>query len=136
LLIVLAALLTAVATPDARTIKTSDARAVCLIMHARSKHLGETITFVGKYQTDFIERSLIVPNGCDRGVGLGTVAPDADHLLDQATDPLKPDRRIDATFTGTLVQDKPNGLTFHNDDGVRINVSKVTDLKVTDLPKR
>ena len=101
-------------------------------MHARTKHLGETITFYGEYLTDHIERSLILPNGCDRGIGLGQLSPDADKVLSSADNPLKFERKIEATFTGTLVQDKPNGFTFLNDDGVRLDISHIADQKVTD----
>jgi hypothetical protein len=109
---------------------------VCRIMRAPTKYVGLTITFAGRYLTDHIERSLILPRGCNSGIGLGELSPEAEKVLEGANDPTKPDRRIDAIFNGTLVQEKPNNFEFHNDDGVQLSVSSVTDLKIHDLKAR
>lgn len=131
----LAALIVTTASHPARAADAAKEATVCRIMHARTKNVGVTITFVGEYMTDYIERTLILPKGCDRGVGLGELAPEADKLIEQVANPLSPrDRKIEATFTGILVQGEPNGFTFHKDDGVRLNVTAITDLKVVDPP--
>jgi hypothetical protein len=111
----------------------SNPKTVCSIMHARAKHLGETITFDGEYLTDNIERPLILPNGCDLSIIVGQISSDANKTLTSADrPPLKSGRKVEATFTGTLVQGQPNGLTYKYDDGVRIDLSSIAKLKITD----
>jgi hypothetical protein len=84
--------------------------------------------------TDHIERSLVLPNGCDRGIGLGNLSPEAQKALysaDDGDDPLT-ERKVEAIFTGMLVQEEPNGFMFYKDDGVRLNISSIADLKISD----
>ena len=129
-----AALLLLCAAVQANAADLSNSKSVCKIIRARAKHVGETIIFHGEFRTDHVERSLILPKGCDRGIGLGQLSPDADKVLSGAYDRSKPNSKIEATFTGMLVKDEPNGFKFWNDDGVRLDISHIADLKVTDPP--
>jgi hypothetical protein len=96
-------------------------------------YMGETVTFAGEYMSDHIERSVVLPKGCDRGVGVGRLSPQAEKVLESADEPpYRFNRRIEAIFTGTLVQEEPNGFLFYKDNGVRLNISNITDLKITD----
>jgi hypothetical protein len=114
-----------------------DARTVCQIAHTRTKHIGESVTFLGEYMTDHLERSLVLIVGCDRGIGLGSMSPEAEKLIDAADpQPWSFDRHIRGVFTATLFQVQPNGMTFMNDDGVRLNVTSVTNLVVTTSPPK
>ena len=107
-------------------------RAICRIVHERAKHLGETLTFRGELLTDHIERALIRPIGCEKGIGLGEMTPAAQKLVDDADPPiwLPGRRRIVGLFTGTLIRGEPNGSEFIRDDGVRLNVTVASHLEV------
>jgi|SRR5580698_4721316 hypothetical protein len=109
-----------------------DRQAACKLVHTADKHIGETITFRGEYVTDHIERSLIEPVGCDQGIGLGATSADADQALNAADPPpWSNSRRIYATFTAVISQEKPNDFQFLADKGVRLDVARVVDVKVT-----
>jgi hypothetical protein len=97
-------------------------------------HLGQTVTFTGAYRSDHIERSYVWPNGCHRAIDLGQISPEANKILDSVDDRTY-EHRIEATFTGTLVQEEREvsiDYRWWRDDGVRLNISKITDLKITD----
>ncbi len=104
---------------------------VCKIAYAPHRHVGETVVFRGEYLTDHIERSLVRPIGCDRGIGLGSMTPEAEKLLVEADPPTwRPGvRRVVAVFKAQLVQDEPNGFEFFHDTGVRLNVLKIGELR-------
>lgn len=90
--------------------------AACQIVYQRAKHIGETITIMGSYEGDF-ERQLIIPKGCDRGIGVGAAAPEIQSTLDQGP--------FDGVITGVLYREKPNIFQFHDDDGIRIRITSV-----------
>ena len=90
----------------------------------RTKHAGETITFLGEYTSDHMERSVIRPAGCRSGIGVGTVDPVSEKLIDRL-DSFQGGKGVRGQFTGTLVQVEPNGMTFFRDDGIRLNVSRL-----------
>jgi hypothetical protein len=90
----------------------------------RLKHIGETITFTGEYGSD-IERALVLPDGCPWGVGVGTIAPEAEIALEAFQG--KPTNTVHGAFTGTLVRGAPNGFEFYKDDGTRLNITRLAD---------
>jgi hypothetical protein len=100
-------------------------------------HLGETATFTGEYLSDHEERSYVWPHGCDHSILLGQVSPEADKILDRAEtlprgriwDDRTLKRTVEATFTGTLVQVEPDGITGSD---YALNISNITDLKISD----
>ncbi len=102
----------------------------CAVIQDGAKHIGETITFRGEYHTDHIERSLVKPLGCDRGIGLGGGSdPEVWKPIQAVESPVyDPWRRIEATFTGTVVQRRANGMQYANDDGVRLRIDRITDV--------
>jgi hypothetical protein len=73
----------------------------------------------------------VTPAGCDQGIGLSEITPVAGRLLNEAVHPLYLERKIRATFTGTLAQYDPDGYLYFHDNGVRLNVTRVTDLKIS-----
>jgi hypothetical protein len=96
-------------------------------------HVGETITFAGEFWTDHIERAGVRPNGCDRFIHLREVSPEADKVLMVLDGPVY---RIEAIFTGTIVFDGERAEwppdMWIRDDGVRLNISRITDVKIID----
>ena len=108
---------------DEKILSNSDA---CKFLSSpeRSKHTGETIAFLGEYTSDHIERSVIRPVGCRYGVGVGTVDPISDKLIDRLDRP-GGDQGVRGLFTGTLAQAEPNGMTFFRDDGIRLNIIRL-----------
>jgi hypothetical protein len=110
-----------------------NASAVCQFFQDRSTHIGETITFHGAYLTDHVDRALILPTGCKRGIGLGKMSPAANKLLEAADPPPWPfTRKIEAIVTAIIFQIPPNNSTFKGDDGVRLDVTAVTEIRVTE----
>jgi hypothetical protein len=103
--------------------------AACRIAHTPESHVGETITFVGYYMTDHIERSLIRPEQCNRGIGVGEITAAAQKYID-ASDrpPFQPGDRIRAAFTATIVRDEHNEVQLFHDTGVRLNVIQIVPI--------
>jgi len=119
--------LTACTTGPANAV---DASSACRIKHDESHHVGETISFRGEYDSDGIERAIVMPAGCDSGFGVGTIAPALVTQMDSHVLPgFYPARKIDAVFTGQLVQSTPNTAQFRLDDGVRINITAVQGIR-------
>ncbi len=119
--------LTACSTGPANAL---DANPACRIKHEESHHIGETISFRGEYVSDGIERAIVTPAGCDSGFGIGTIAPELVSQMDSHVLPgFYPALKIDAVFTGQLVQGTPNTAQFRLDDGVRLNITAVQDIR-------
>ena len=88
----------------------------------RLKHIGDTITFAGEYASDF-ERALVLPDGCQWGVGVGTVAPEVASAI--GTFQGRPSTSVHGIFTGNLVRSAPNSFEFYRDDGTRLNITRL-----------
>lgn len=113
---------------------TIDNSTACRAAIEPKRFIGRTITFVGDYITDHIERTLIIPKGCKQGIGVGATSKMVDDRLNAVDDPLSlsASRRIRAIFTATLIQAEPNGAQFFGDPGVRLSVSRVSNIEVID----
>jgi hypothetical protein len=122
------ALCCCIVTPlSAAPVPTAEQRA-CAVIKEAGKHVGETISFHGEYLTDHIERSVVVPSGCSRGIGLGGYNREVWKPIDSVDSPWVPRRHIEATFIGTLIKQRANVAQFAADDGVRFKVDHVTDV--------
>jgi uncharacterized protein YecT (DUF1311 family) len=105
----------------------------CDILHGGGRHIGETITFPGDYQTDRAAGlALILPVGCDRAAGVAGMDAGAKRLIGEADPPPwpLPHRRLLGVFTARLIQDAPDESVFDHDDGVRLEVAQIADLQV------
>ena len=93
-----------------------------------AKHVGETVSFAGIVYSD-MERAVVVPDGCSRGIGLGReITPAADKALDAVKPPKGTSdflSAIHANLTGKITREKPSNSEFHNDDGIRISLTRV-----------
>jgi hypothetical protein len=119
---------TAIQAHAAPTMLTDEA--ACRLLFDERAHVGETITFTGDYSSDQIERAVVSPKGCAKGFGVGAIAEDAQKAMDPRTAPgLYPARDIEAVITGVLVQVKPSGGQFFHDQGVRLNITSVSQVK-------
>lgn len=108
----------------------SNAAPICRVASEAKKHVGETVRFRGVYLTDGIERAIVTPVGCRQSFAIGAIPDDVAKSLDARALPgLYPRGDVEAVFTGTIVQDAPNGAQFFKDDGARLNVIKVEDVK-------
>jgi hypothetical protein len=114
-----------------------DGKAACEIAKTRGRHLGQTVVFRGEYLTDHMEKAAIRPIGCDVAFGLGSLADDVERRIQSADPPpwISPQRRMIAVFTGLLTQRGRDGLQFYRDDGIRLDVTSMTDLKVIGAPR-
>ena len=72
--------------------------------------------------SDF-ERALVLPDGCRWGVGVGTVAPEAESTINSFQS--KSSSTVHGIFTGNLVRNAPNGFEFYRDDGTRLNITRL-----------
>jgi hypothetical protein len=111
----------------------SHASSPCEIAAHPERHLGETVTIRGRYLTDGIERSIVVPAGCRLGLGVGDVSDAASAILTERLNSLRPPSPIDATFSGVIIRVTPNLLEFHNDKGYRLSIAAV---ELSRLPAR
>ena len=104
----------------------------CEVLHRRSWHLGETLTFAGEYTADRRGGfALVRPLGCDQETGLSNIAPAARRQLDAANPAWAPPRRrVVGRFTARLVLAPRDGARFFDDDGVRLQLASVSGLHV------
>ncbi|WP_156029707.1 hypothetical protein [Sphingomonas sp. URHD0057] len=126
------AILLAVVAPRASAGEPTQPPLLCEILGDATEHVGMTLTFEGHYVTDFTERSLVLADGCGFGIALVRMTPEAEKVLRTAVDESDPDREIGAIFTGTVVQREPSGMMYSHDTGVRLMVSKITNLKIVE----
>jgi hypothetical protein len=124
------------ATPSYSAPKLLDGASACKVLSSeRRAHIGETVTFDGTYVTDYIERALVIPRHCRRGIGVGSTSPAVDKAFGQLIQSvLDPTKGLRGMFTGTIVQDKKSPMQYSRDDGVRLNVTEVIHTEVVRAP--
>ncbi len=104
----------------------------CQVARDGRPYVGRTISFRGDYTSDRIERARARPPGCDTGFKVGSIASGLDRKMDPHVLPgFYPGRYIQAVFVGELVQGPARGGQFQDDDGVRLNIVEVHDIRPT-----
>jgi len=107
----------------------------CGLLHKRADHVGQAVAFRGEYLSDHEGPAEVRPLGCDAAIAVSDIEPAVEAAIERADPPpwTGPHRRLIGTFTARLVQ---SGAEFSYDEGVRLSISGLTDLRVTDQPPR
>ena len=103
----------------------------CELRTSARDHVGEVITFRGRYSSDGRERARIDIVDCSYRYGVHGFADGLEKVMDP--DQLigfYPARSIEALFTARIELVPPNTSTYQDDDGVRLTLLTVTDVEV------
>jgi len=102
---------------------------VCGLLHARADHVGQAVAFRGEYLSDHEGPAEVRPLGCDEAIAVSDADPAVETAIERADPPpwVGPRRRLIGTFEARLVQ---SGAEFSYDQGVRLSVSGLSDLRV------
>ena len=110
--------------------EASSPGSACGVAIQAAMHVGETVSFKGTYTSDGRERAIVTPLACRTAFRIWGIPDDVGRLLDPHVMPgMYPYGDVEATFTGVIIQVKPSDAQFYRDDGVRLNIVSVNDLK-------
>ena len=103
---------------------------VCGLLHTRADHVGQAVAFRGEYLSDHEGPAEVRPLGCDAAIAVSDIEPAVEAAIERADPPPwnGPRRRLIGTFNARLVQ---SGAEFSYDEGVRLSISGLTDLRVS-----
>lgn len=106
---------------------------VCGLLHTRADHVGQAVAFRGEYLSDHEGPAEVRPLGCDAAIAVSDIEPAVEAAIERADPPpwIGPRRRLIGTFKARLVQ---SGAEFSYDEGVRLSISGLTDLRVIGRP--
>ena len=106
---------------------------VCRLLHTRTDHVGQAVAFRGEYLSDHEGPAEVRPLGCDAAIAVSDIEPALEAAIERADPPpwIGPRRRLIGTFKARLVQ---SGAEFSYDEGVRLSISGLTDLRVIHPP--
>jgi hypothetical protein len=108
---------------------------VCGLLHARADHVGQAIAFRGEYLSDHEGPAEVRPLGCDEAIAVSDTDQAVEASIERADPPpwVGPRRRLIGTFKARLVQ---SGAEFSYDEGVRLSISGLTELRVVRPARR
>lgn len=122
-------LIESLAPSQAFTEVTLSSQACDLRMSAR-QHVGEVITFRGRYSSDGRERARIDIVDCPQRYGVHDFADGMEKVMDpDVLMGFYPRRSIEALFTARIDLVPPNTMSYQDDDGVRLALLTVTDIE-------
>jgi hypothetical protein len=103
---------------------------VCGLLHTRADHVGQAVAFRGEYLSDHEGPAEVRPLGCDAAIAVSDIEPAVEAAIERADPPpwSGPHRRLIGTFNARLVQ---SGAEFSYDEGVRLSISGLADLRVS-----
>ena len=118
---------TAISRADPSAILSSKA---CELRTSARYHVGEVITFRGRYSSDGRERARIDIEECSHRYGVQRFADGLEKVMDQdALIGFYPNRSVEALFTARIELVPPNTLSYQDDDGVRLALLSATDIE-------